>query len=102
MGSKARIAKEILPIICKNLKAEQFYVEPFVGGCNTIDKVSSKNRIAGDNNSYLIHLLKKLQYGYTPIEFISREDYYDIKKNKYKYPKEVVALCGILASYNGN
>ena len=32
MGSKARIANEILPIILKDRKDGQFYVEPFVGG----------------------------------------------------------------------
>lgn len=38
MGSKRRIAKDILPIILENRKENQFYVEPFVGGCNLIDK----------------------------------------------------------------
>lgn len=32
LGSKARIAKEILPIILKDRKVGQYYVEPFVGG----------------------------------------------------------------------
>ena len=101
MGSKNRIAKEILPIILKNRTQNQYFVEPFVGGSNVIDKVDGK-RLASDNNKYLIELYHKLQNGYKPIDFISREDYYDIKLNKEKYPMEVVALCGILASYNGN
>lgn len=101
MGSKNRIAKYILPIILKDRKPEQWYVEPFVGGANTIDKVSGK-RIGSDNNKYLITLLNKIIKGYTPIDFISREDFYEIKKNKNSFPEEVVALCGILASYNGN
>ena len=53
MGSKNRIAKEILPIILKNKTEEQVYVEPFCGGCNMIDKVEGK-RIANDYNEYLI------------------------------------------------
>lgn len=101
MGSKARIAKDILPIILANRKNGQFYVEPFVGGANVIDKVNG-NRIGADNNKYLIALLNKMKDGYIPIDFISRDDYYDIKFNKEKYPPEIVALCGILASYNGN
>lgn len=32
MGSKNRIAKEILPIILRDRKPNQWYVEPFVGG----------------------------------------------------------------------
>ena len=102
MGSKNRVAKEILPIMLKNRMPNQYFVEPFVGGSNVIDKVDG-NRLASDNNNkYLIELYHKLQNGYKPIDFISREDYYDIKLNKEKHPMEVVALCGILASYNGN
>jgi len=101
IGSKNRIAKYLLPILLANRKQNQYYVEPFVGGANIIDKVGG-NRIASDNNEYLITLYHKLQHGYIPIDFISREDFYKIKQNKQQYPKEVVALCGILASYNGN
>lgn len=64
MGSKRRIVKEILPIILKDRKPDQYYVEPFVGGGNVIEKVTG-NRIAGDNNRYLIALFKKMQEGAT-------------------------------------
>ena len=40
MGSKARIAKHILPIILKDRKPNQWYSEPFTGGANLIDKVT--------------------------------------------------------------
>lgn len=60
MGSKRRIAKHILPIILKDRKEEQWYVEPFVGGANIIDKVVG-NRIGADCNGYLIALLKEMQ-----------------------------------------
>lgn len=101
MGSKNRIAKEILPIILKDRKEGQYYVEPFCGGCNTIDKVDG-NRIASDNNYYLIRLYESLLNGYNPIDFISREMFYEIKNNKESFDPELVALCGVLASYNGN
>lgn len=39
MGSKWRIAKHILPIILEGRNDGQYYVEPFCGGCNMIDKV---------------------------------------------------------------
>ena len=42
MGSKNRIAKHILPIILKDRIENQYYVEPFVGGANMIDKVDGK------------------------------------------------------------
>ena len=101
MGSKARIAKYILPIILKDRKEGQWYVEPFVGGANMIDKVDG-NRIGSDSNEYLIALWTELQNGWVPPKFISRDDFYNIKLNKDKFPKEVVGCCGVLASYNGN
>lgn len=53
MGSKRQIAEQILAIILEGRKDGQYYVEPFCGGCNTIDKVPG-NRIANDSNPYLI------------------------------------------------
>ena len=60
MGSKNRLAKELLPIILKDRKQGQWYVEPFVGGANMIDKVDG-NRIGSDNNKYLIEALKMIR-----------------------------------------
>lgn len=57
MGSKARIAKHILPIILKDRKEGQWYVEPFVGGANMIDKVDG-NRIGADSDSDCIKCLE--------------------------------------------
>ena len=72
MGSKNRFAKELLPIILKYRKEHQYYVEPFVGGCNMIDKVKG-NRIGADANKYLIAMWKGLQMDLKrPLE-ISRE-----------------------------
>jgi len=55
MGSKNRIAKEILPIMLKE-RNQRTWVEPFVGGANLIDKVDGK-RIGADINPYLIDAL---------------------------------------------
>ncbi len=48
LGSKNRIAKYILPIMLNNRHCRT-WVEPFVGGANTIDKVDGK-RIGNDKN----------------------------------------------------
>lgn len=56
MGSKNRIAKELLPIILKDRRPGQHYVEPFVGGGNMIDKVDGL-RIGADANPYVIQAL---------------------------------------------
>ena len=45
MGSKSRIAKDIVPIIQKCIDDNNIetYVEPFVGGANVIDKINYIN-----------------------------------------------------------
>jgi len=63
MGSKRRLAKDILPIILKGRKDGQAYVEPFCGGCNLIDKVDGI-RYANDSNQYLIALLEYVAEGH--------------------------------------
>ena len=65
MGSKARIAKHILPIILKDRKEGQWYVEPFVGGANMIDKVDG-NRIGADSNNAVIDALTFIRDCDTP------------------------------------
>lgn len=65
MGSKGRIAKDILPIMLKHRKSDQFWVEPFVGGANIIDKVDG-NRIGSDLNQHVISALKLIVDGKTP------------------------------------
>lgn len=60
MGSKNRIAKHLLPIILKDRKPGQWYVEPMVGGGNMIDKVDGP-RIGSDLNPHLIEALKLIR-----------------------------------------
>lgn len=59
MGSKSRIAKDIVPIIqnyIDNTDTAETYWEPFVGGANIIDKIKCQYRIGSDLNKYLIAL----------------------------------------------
>jgi DNA adenine methylase len=79
MGSKARHAKEILPIILKDRKEKQFFVDVFCGGCNIIDKVSGL-RIANDSHYYLIEMFIALQNDWIPPKYISEDKYNDCKK----------------------
>lgn len=65
MGSKSRIARDILPIMLSKRKLGQFWVEPFVGGANIIDKVDG-NRIGSDLNQHVISALKLIVDGKTP------------------------------------
>ena len=99
MGSKARLTKEILPIILKERKPDQWYVEPFAGGMNVICEVSGK-RIANDINSTLIAMWEKLVNGWIP-EKITKEQYMLIKANKDIYPPHIVGWVGFNCSYSG-
>ena len=78
MGSKNRIAKYLLPIILKDRKAGQWYVEPFVGGANIIDKVDG-NRIGSDLNKPLIACLDGLSKGWLPIKNVSESFFNEVK-----------------------
>lgn len=55
MGSKARLSRHILPIML-DCRGNMDWVEPFVGGGNTIDKVSGR-RIGFDIDKYTIQAL---------------------------------------------
>lgn len=99
MGSKNRIAKHILPIMLEHRKENQWWVEPFVGGANMIDKVGG-NRIGADNNKYLIALLKEMQ---SQVPFnpphIGEQEYKNIQKNKDNYPEWLVGYVGFNLSF---
>ena len=49
MGSKARIAKHILPIMLEEAEKKGItkWVEPFIGGANMIDKVPESLNVLG-------------------------------------------------------
>jgi len=100
MGSKNRIAKYILPIMLAERKPDQWWVEPFVGGANMIDKVSGK-RIGNDNHKHLIALHQALQTGWIPPTEVSKEMYYDVKNNQEKYSDEIIGFVGFLCSFGG-
>ena len=100
MGSKNRFAKELLPIILKDRKENQWYVELMVGGANLIDKVDG-NRLGSDFNEYLIEMWLALTSGWIPKQHYTKEEYIDIKNNKDKCPKYLVGYVGINCSYSG-
>ena len=105
VGSKAKLSKEIMPFINKALKVfpNGMYIEPFVGGCNMIDKVKHHTRIGCDANKYLIELLKLAQSDPGKIiesECFSRQAYKYIKSNTNLFHEWYVGLIGIMPTYN--
>ena len=99
MGSKNRIAKELIPII--KIQPNQWYVEPFVGGANMIDKIQHPLKLGADSNKYLIALLKYVQDGKQLPEFISKEEYIQVKNDKDNYPDWYVGYVGFICSFRG-
>ena len=98
MGSKNRLANELIEIM-QPYKYD-FYVEPFVGGANLIDKIEGPKRFGIDSNKYLIALLQKLQTDWK-MPYLSKEEYNDIKNNKESFPDYLVGYAGVLCSYCG-
>lgn len=99
MGSKNRIAKYILPIMLHGRADGQCFVEPFCGGCNSLDKVQNP-RWGNDSNKYLIALLTEMQIQkpFSP-PHIGEEEYKQIQKNKDKYPDWIVGYVGFNLSF---
>ena len=97
LGSKRRIAKHILPIM-EEVRGDRVWVEPFVGGCNSIDKVKGR-RIGADINYYLIALFQALQKGWLPPTEVTREEYMHMKNNKTEYPPELIGFAGFNCAF---
>jgi len=82
MGSKNRIAKELLAVILKDTAGVSVFYDVCCGGGNLIDKVPGKFiRVGIDNNKYVIALLNALRDGWQPPE-ITEDVYKFIKDNK--------------------
>jgi DNA adenine methylase len=101
MGSKNRIARHILPIILKDRREGQWYVEPFVGGANMIDKVAG-NRLGSDTDMYLIRAIESIRDSVHELpkdngEF-TEDMYSDLRKSdNYKHK----GYAGFALSYSG-
>lgn len=107
MGSKSRIAKDIVPIISDLIISNgvRGYIEPFVGGANVIDKISHPVRVGTDINRYLIALLQRVQSGDELYDSVPKE-LYDAARIAWRaqddsFPDWALGNIGFLASYNG-
>lgn len=84
LGSKARIAKFILPIMIEEARLNNItaWVEPFCGGLNSLDKVPNHfTRIGIDSNPHTIAALIGIRdYLEELPENVSEEYYKSIKK----------------------
>ena len=107
-GSKARIAKEIIPIITEQLTEEKYFVDLFAGGMNMVDKVNHEKKIACDINHYVIDLWQDIkENGMRNIpKGVSLEQYKTAKKEYLngvlkRFSKPVIGYIATCCSYGG-
>lgn len=99
MGSKARVAKEIMPFLNSS---NGFYYEPFAGGMNMVaayDHTGVK-RFANDSNRYLIAMFKALQSGWVPDDYYEK-DFYKFVQKTFAVPDHMIGWLGFNCSYSG-
>lgn len=112
MGSKSKIAKELLAIILKDRQEGQWYVEPMCGGLNMIEHVKGLC-IGNDSNKFLIRMFEVLRVDDTVFpRYIPRTLYNKWRTwyNNKEYEKHYdgvefdIAMCGWvgwMGSFNG-
>ena len=101
VGSKNRLAKELVPIIQSYITDDtKGYLEPFVGGANMIDKIECDNKFGCDIHEELIELLKYIQNTNNILPTtIKEEEYNKVRLNKDKYEKWYVGFVGFCATF---
>ena len=110
MGSKRLLAKELVPVVegMLDLGKCRDYVEPFVGGCNMIDKITAEGvrRHGYDNNKYLIAMLSCLDAVEKEMpDEMPREEYEAVRADYNAgggaYTDWYIGAVGFLASRSG-
>lgn len=105
IGSKAKIADEIVEILQGYITAYKIkqYVEPFVGGFNVIDKVQCEYRLGNDIDPIVCELVEACREQPDLLDLLhtpTREEYYDVRDNGYKFTAWYRAAVLLFASYN--
>ena len=106
-GSKARIAKFIIPFIMEELKDGYTYVEPFMGGCNILSKIDWPKKVGSDSNYYVVALWNNIKMSGKDIipKNISEKEYNEMKELaekgicSKKYPWWMIGYAGTACSY---
>lgn len=104
MGSKNRIAKEILEIMLDGI-GDNYFIDAFCGGGNLVQHAECKNKIASDINPYTIAFLNKIKEDTDWIpkneQEFSKEDYMYMKNNKSDFSDFMLGHVGYNLSFGG-
>ncbi len=103
MGSKARLAKHILPIMLAE-RDDRTWIEPFCGGANITQFVTGE-RECYDLNEYVIACLDAASKGWMPKETYSEQDYATMRlryKNGDKSNLVEDGWVGCICSFGGD
>lgn len=108
LGNKTRLAKELAPILTKNLTGDNWYIEPFAGAFGMISNIDYPNRIAYDKDSFIISLMREVRDGWTPPTDITEEEYKDYRNFASLKPEYAdsnliaqIAFAGYGCSFGG-
>lgn len=99
LGGKSKIRKQIAAFLESLRKPNQVYFEPFVGGGWVLQEISG-DRIASDGNKALIAMYQALQDGWIPPDFVSNDEYNQVKLD-YDKNSPMLAFCGFGCSFAG-
>lgn len=104
VGSKNKISKYLKPIIESYITDKtKYYIEPFVGGANMIDKINFENKIGSDIHKELIALLNWMKDDVSSIpDTFSEEEYLEVKFNRDKYDDKYIGLIGFCGAYGAS
>ena len=83
LGSKARIIKQIAPIITEHLNGENEFVDAFMGGANVITNIDYNKKVGIEYSVYpwaIWNEISMFGIDWIPQAF-DEEDYYDVKKS---------------------
>lgn len=115
MGSKAKYASSIVPLLQKIIDKEGItqYIEPFVGGANIIDKIHCDTKIGYDKSYALIALHQQAQKDIAAIPQHGDSDWWYTAKDMYRtaagnpvvideavMPKWKIGAIAFLASFS--
>lgn len=107
-GSKAKLAKDLIPIITEKLTDDKFFIDLFGGGMNLVCNVNHKKKIACDINSYIIALWQTISaYGMDCVpQNVTLEDYCAAKEaylnNDFsRFSRAQIGYIATCCSYGG-